>query len=60
MMSADGVAALVVALVEEDMSARRLAERTRRIVRMTYTDFYGHGSLRHSEDRGKDERSKVI
>ncbi len=27
---------------------------------MSYTDFYGHGSIRHSEVRGKDERSKVV
>ena len=27
---------------------------------LSYTDFYGHGSIRHSEVRGKDERSKVV
>ena len=44
---------------------RRLSAKDRAFIKgqrytLTYTDFYGHGSLRHSEVRGKDERSKVI
>jgi site-specific recombinase XerD len=38
-MSAADVAALVVALVEEDMSARRLGEHTRQIVRLIVRRF---------------------